>query len=165
MLWNRWPKFHLYGVELPSAINPKANEAVCSPAGFQFGEKPYFVRSPGEDEPAIIARVWNGITRRYTTMIFGVGGRGTAGAARFAATKYRLLPWAATFFMVVFVNRDYEVVRSEVLETKPASNATPRTDDDWWIGCEECGDRASADIEFERALRGLVKRARATSTR
>jgi hypothetical protein len=164
LLWNQWPTFHLYGVEAQSAINPKADEAVCSPAGFQFGDRPYFVSSPGEDEPAVIARVWNRITRRYTTMIFGVGGRGTAGAARFAATEYRLLPWAATFFMVVFVNRDHEVIRSEVLETRPAPNAKHRTNDDWWIGCEECGDRSSADIEFEDALRGLVKRARASAT-
>jgi hypothetical protein len=162
MLWNQWPKFHLYGVEVKSQMNPKADKAVCSPAGFQFGDKPYFVSSPGQDEPAVIARVRNSISGRHTILIFGVGGRGTAGAARFVATGYRHLPWAATFFMVVFVNRDHEIVRSEVLETKPALHIGHRTDEDWWIGCEECGDRRSADKDFEDALRTLVKRARAT---
>jgi hypothetical protein len=160
VLWNQWPKFHLYGVEAKSQINSKADE-ICSPAGFQFGDKPYSVSSPGQDEPAVIARVRNPINGRHTIMIFGVGGRGTAGAARFVVTGYRHLPWEATFFMVVFVNRDYEIVRSEVLERKPALHIGHRTEEDWWIGCEECDGRESADIDFNDALKRLVYKARA----
>jgi hypothetical protein len=160
-LWNRWPDFHLYGIESKSQMTPQDDTSVCSPAGFQYGDKPYFIHSPAQDEPAVIARNRNPITGRHTILIFGVGGRGTVGAARFVATQYRRLPSAPTFFMVVYVNRDHEIVDVQVLATRSPSDIGHRIDEEWWIGCEDCGDRKSADVDFEDALRRLVSTARA----